>query len=99
MPTAWGALAMSENGDHWYLRVVGLEPREDGLEYRLWFLRDGAPMASSRLELRMDDGSLELMDGASPEGFNAVLITLESAASEEPRGPRLLFGNERMQVL
>ena len=99
MQAAWGAMAMSEGGRHWYLRIVGLEPREDRHEYRLWFLQDGTPMKGEILSMESADGVVELMNGEMPSRFNAVLITLEPPDSERPSGPRLLFGSDRMQIL
>ena len=97
-PKAYGTLAMSADGSHWYLRVVGLEPRE-GSEYRIWFLRDGDPIDDARLPAAGSGGPVEMMKGESPKGFNAVVITLEPAGSDRPSGPRLLFGNQRMRIL
>ncbi len=97
-PGAYGALTMSRDGSHWYLRVVGLEARE-GREYRLWFLRDGDPVDTALLPLPAPGGPLELMNGEAPKDFNAVVITLEPVGSERPSGPRLLFGDERMRIL
>lgn len=97
-PEAYGALAMSADGSHWYLRVTGLEPRE-GHDYRLWFLRDGVPIDGALLPASAAAGWVELMNGEAPEGFNAVAITLEPRGSDRFSGPRLLFGNQRMRIL
>lgn len=96
-PEAYGALAMSADGAHWYVRVVGLEQRA-GYEYRLWFLRDGEPVDVAVLPGVTGD-SMEMMNGEAPEGFNSVALTLEPAGSDRPSGPRVLFGDQRMRIL
>lgn len=97
-PRAYGALAMSPGGGPWYLRVVGLEPREDG-EYRLWFFQDGNPVEGVALAVSASGGALEMLHDDAPELFNSVAITFEPAGSRRPSGPRLLFGNQRMTIL
>ena len=94
---AWGAMAMSEGGGHWYLRIVGLEPRQDQMQYRLWFLNDGKPMKGARgLQRRAhhsratrqpqpERSAIAVRQRADADPLGALAVARGGATEEETR--------------
>ena len=95
---ARGLLVIDAQGSGWAMEVAGLEPAPSGMAYRVWFLTDRGPVAAGILTF--DGARAEAGSGRVPTGARAVAETLEDDMdAEAPAGDRVLYGEERMQLL
>lgn len=93
-----GLLVIDSEGSGWAIEVAGLKPAPSGMAYRVWFLTDRGPVAAGILSF--DGARAEAGSGRVPTGARAVAITLEDDMDAEvPAGDRVLYGEERMQLL
>lgn len=102
-PQARGLLFLSMADRQWYVRVANLEPAPPGRVYRLWFLTaDGGAMPGGELQPGPDDGiSLAGRRLPDPAIMTGATITLERRGEDphRPKGPTILFGDEKMTIL
>lgn len=102
-PQARGLLFLSMADRQWYVRVANLEAAPPGRVYRLWFLTaDGGAMPGGELQPGPDDGiSLAGRRLPDPAIMIGVAITLERHGEDphRPKGPTILFGDEKMTIL
>jgi hypothetical protein len=103
-PRARALLFISEREGVWYLRVHDLDSPPDDRVYRLWFFGDDGPMSAGEVTASAGGpGGDRLVSGRLPEKgamSRGVAVTLESdRETGAPRGPMVLFGDEKMNLL
>lgn len=97
-PLARGALFVSSDHQHWYLKVSGLRPVAEGRVYTLWFMTDGGPRPGGVFKVEAGHEA-EIGSVSMPSGMKAVLITLEpTQRATQPSGDQVLFGNEMLPI-
>ena len=84
--------------DRWMIAADQLDPCEEGQHYQVWFKTDQGTMPGRSFNVK-EKGRIEISAEEMPEGTTAVLITLESVATDEnttdgPTGPMVLYGDE-----
>ncbi len=99
MQQARGTLVMHPSAEHWFMKVVGLDPSAEGYRYQLWYLTPEGPVPAVSFGFADRATAVEVMPDKGGEGVEAVMITLEPVGSEAPSSPALLYGDERMQIL
>jgi hypothetical protein len=95
--SAHGVMYMRQG--HWYLKIEGLEAPPTGQVYQLWFVTDVGAFDGGTFETTAGSG-VELGSPTMPTGTTAVRVTLEPAdGAEQPTGPTVLFGDQKMTLL
>lgn len=96
---ARGVLYVAADHQHWLLKVAGLPPPGFGRTYQLWFLTESGVVSGGQFETN-SAATAELGSPSMPAGIRGFAITLEpKPGGPQPTGPRLLAGDEVMQLL
>lgn len=97
--TGAAVLYILQGGKQWYLKAIGLPAAGPGQTYEFWFMTEHGPVSGGRFSAESPERA-ELVSSGMPGMVTGVLITLEPAiGSREPSGERVLFGNDKMQLL
>ncbi len=95
---ASGVIYMADS--QWWVKVNGLDPIPADRAYQLWFDTDVGPVSGGTFVVATNREPIELAAEAMPTGTQAIRVTLEAAGgAEEPTGPTVLFGDQRMTLL
>lgn len=99
-PEAFAVLFMAPDRGEWYLNANGLERPTAGTVYKVWLNTASGVVDAGVLD---PQGRTDLHFGVERLGQEMMLsvaVTLEEDAhAETPRGPMVLYGDDKMQVL
>ncbi|HUP42966.1 MAG TPA: anti-sigma factor [Thermoanaerobaculia bacterium] len=98
-PEAYAVLYMPPGSGKWYLLASNLEPAEG--VYVVWLDTPGGALPAGVLAAG-EESVLELDPARLGDltGLTSITVTMEpSPDMPEPRGPRVLYGDEKMTVL
>lgn len=99
-PEAFAVLFMAPESKDWYLNANGLEQPAAGAVYKVWFNTAKGVVDGGVLD---PEGRTDLYFGIERLGQEMMLsvaVTLEEDAhADAPRGPMVLYGDDKMQVL